>query len=137
MRCGSVAAGTLEPWPQDPAGVTYAEKLSRGEGRLDWRHPAAELARRVRALSPRPGAFAAMPGDGGRLKVLAATAVAGESGAPPGTLLDEALSVACGEGALRLERVQRPGKAALDAADFLRGARLSPGMRLPAAEPGQ
>jgi methionyl-tRNA formyltransferase len=130
-----LAAGRLEARPQNPAGVTYAEKLSRAEGRLDWRRPAAELARRVRALTPWPGAFAALPGDGGRLKVLAATAVAGQAAASPGSLLDDSLTVACGEGALRLERVQRPGKAALDAAAFLRGARLIPGTLLPLPEP--
>ncbi len=133
-----VAEGTLEATPQDSAQATYARKLTRAEGRLDWRRPAAELDRRVRALSPWPGAFAVLPEDGreARLKVLAAEPVAGSPGAAPGTLLDEALTVACGEGALRLARVQRPGKAALDAAAFLRGARLAPGTVLPPPDDG-
>ncbi len=134
-----LAEGTLEATPQAAAGATYAEKLTRAEGRLDWRRPAAELERRVRALNPWPGAFVALPEGGARLKVLAAeraaTPAAAPDGTPPGTLLDETLTVACGSGALRLLRVQRPGKAALDAAAFLRGARLAPGTLLPSPEP--
>jgi methionyl-tRNA formyltransferase len=128
-----LAAGTLNATAQDDARATYAEKLTRAEGRLDWRRPAAELERQVRALSPWPGAFAVLPGgsDDDRLKVLAAETSPGRAGAAPGTVLDEALTVACGEGAVRLIRVQRPGKAALEAAAFLRGARLAPGTVLP------
>jgi methionyl-tRNA formyltransferase len=132
------AAGTLAARPQDEARATYAEKLRREEGRLDWRRPAAELARRVRALTPWPGAFVALPG-GGRLKVLAAEpveaagVVAGVAEAP-GTLLDGGFTVACGGGALRLAEVQKPGKAPVDGAAFLRGARLAPGAVLPPAE---
>jgi methionyl-tRNA formyltransferase len=128
-----LAAGTLNATAQDDARATYAEKLTRAEGRLDWRRPAAELERQVRALSPWPGAFAVLPGgsDDDRLKVLAAETSPGRAGAAPGTVLDEALTVACGEGAVRLIRVQRPGKAALEAAAFLRGAGLAPGTVLP------
>ncbi len=131
-------AGRLEAQPQDESQATYAAKLSREEGRLDWRAPAAELARRVRALTPWPGAFAELPEPpGGRLKVLAAEAVAGMgSGRAPGSLLDADFTVACGEGALRLREVQRAGKAPTGGAAFLRGARLAPGAVLPGvAEP--
>jgi methionyl-tRNA formyltransferase len=124
-----LAAGTLAGRAQDESRVSYADKLSRDEGRLDWRRPAAALARQVRALTPWPGAFAALPG-GGRLKVLRAEAVEGGSG-PPGTLLDAAMTVACGEGALRLLEVQRAGKASVEGAAFLRGARLAAGTVLP------
>ncbi len=127
-----LAAGTLAGRPQDEAGACYADKLAREEGRLDWRRPAAELARQVRALAPWPGAFAELPG-GGRLKVLrveAVDAVDGGSGAP-GQLLDETLTIACGEGALRLLEVQKPGKASVEGAAFLRGARLAAGTVLP------
>ncbi len=120
-----LAAGALAGHAQDEAGVTYADKLVRDEGRLDWRRPAAELARQVRALTPWPGAFAALPG-GGRLKVLRAEALEGSSG-PPGTLLDPAMTVACGEGALRLLEVQKAGKATVEGAAFRRGARLAAG----------
>ena len=124
-----LAAGTLAGRAQDEAKACYADKLSRDEGRLDWRRPAAALARQVRALTPWPGAFAALPG-GGRLKVLRAEALEGSSG-PPGTLLDPAMTVACGEGALRLLEVQKAGKATVEGAAFLRGARLAAGAVLP------
>jgi len=124
-----LAAGTLAARPQDDAGATYAEKLSREDGRLDWRRPAAELARRVQALTPWPGAFAELPG-GGRLKVLRAEALAEASG-ESGRLLDAAMTVACGAGALRLLEVQKPGKAPVEGAAFLRGARLAVGTVLP------
>lgn len=101
--------------PED--GVTYAAKLSKDEGRLDWTRPAAELDRQVRGLTPWPGVWCELNGE--RLKVLAAEPVAG-SGAP-GTALDETLCIACGDGALRLLRVQRPGKGPMAAAELLRG----------------
>ncbi len=126
------AAGTLSVRPQPEDYVTYAAKLARGEGRLDWRRPAAELERTVRAFTPWPGAEFEAPGrqSGARIKVLAAEIVAGTPKAEPGTLLDDRLTVACGEGALRLLRVQRAGKAAMDAEAFLRGFALAPGSRL-------
>ncbi len=124
-----LAAGSLAGRAQDEAGACYADKLSRDEGRLDWHRPAAALARQVRALTPWPGAFADLP-DGGRLKVLRADAVEGGSG-HPGQLLDETMTIACGEGALRLVEVQKPGKAPVEGAAFLRGARLAAGTVLP------
>ncbi len=123
-----LAAGTLSARPQPEDGVTYAAKLARGEGRLDWRRPAAELERAVRAFTPWPGAE--FETNGVRVKVLAAEVVAGDPGAAPGTVLDARLTVACGDGALRLVKVQRAGKAALDAEAFLRGFDLAPGTRL-------
>jgi methionyl-tRNA formyltransferase len=124
-----LAAGRLEARPQPEDGVTYAAKLKRGEGRLDWRRPAAELERAVRAFTPWPGAE--FEANGARIKVLAAEVVAGAPGAAPGTLLDDRLTVACGEGALRLIRVQRAGKAAMDARALLRGFPVAAGTRLP------
>jgi methionyl-tRNA formyltransferase len=127
-----LGAGRLTPQPQPSAGITYAAKLTRAESRLDWRRPAAELERKIRALTPWPGAtFAA---DGEDLKALAGAVVADGAGAAPGTLLDDHLTVACGEDALRLTRVQRPGKAPVDAAAFLRGYPLPAGTRLPPPE---
>ena len=123
-----LAAGRLRARPQPADGVTYAAKLQRGEGRLDWRRPAAELERAVRAFTPWPGAEFEV--NDTHIKVLTAEAVAGDSAAAPGTVLDAQLTVACGEGALRLRKVQRAGKAALDAAAFLRGFALAPGTRL-------
>jgi len=117
-----VAHGTLEALPQPDTGVTYAKKLRKDEGPLDWTRPAEELARQVRALTPWPGATCTLAGQ--PLKVLAADAVDGAG--PPGTVLD-GLTVACGEGALQLSRVQRAGKQALDAAAFLRGTAVPAG----------
>ncbi len=126
-----LAAGRLGPVPQDDAAATYAVKLARAEGRLDWRRPAVELARQVRALTPWPGAYAVLPGDGGHLKVLAAEVVDQPAGAQPGTLLDKSMTVACGAAALRLAGVQRPGRQPLGGAELLRGLRLAPGTVLP------
>ncbi len=105
------------PVPQPEQGATYAPKLSRADGHLDWRHDAAALARRVRALNPWPGTYTIL--DGAPLKVLAARAE--DAAGPPGTVLDAALLVGAGQGAVRLLRVQAPGRAAMDAAAFLRG----------------
>lgn len=115
-----------EPQPQPVEGVTYAPRLSRTEGRLDWGLSAAALARQVRAFDPWPGSFCEIGGT--RLKVLKAEVTA-QSG-PPGTLLDAEFSVACAESALRLLEVQPAGKPRMEGAAFLRGHRLPPGSRL-------
>ncbi len=112
-----VADGSLTPTPQPDTGATYARKLERDEGRLDWSLPAAQLDRTVRALNPWPGVWFEYQGE--RLKVLSAEVESIDG--PPGTVLDDRLSVACGNGALRPLRVQRPGKGALETDAFLRG----------------
>jgi methionyl-tRNA formyltransferase len=111
-----LAAGTLAATPQ-ANDATYAARLTAEDEALDWTLPAPELARRVRALSPRPGARFTLGGE--PWKVLAARAT--DDGGVPGTVLDRCLTVACGEGALRLVRVQRPGRTAMAAEDALRG----------------
>lgn len=118
-----MAAGTLQAVPQPEAGVTYAAKLTREDGAIDWRKPAAEIARQVRALTPWPGTYFIFRGEA--VKVLIAEAVEGSGGA--GALLDEQFTVACGQGGLRLLSVQRAGKAAMEGAAFLRGARVCVG----------
>jgi len=105
--------------PQPEDGVTYAPKLAKADGRLDWAQPAAALDRRIRALTPWPGCFFQASEE--VIRVHAAEPVPGEG--PPGTLLAPDL-VACGDGALRLLRLQRPGRAAMAAADLLRGYSL-------------
>ena len=115
------------PVPQPAEGATYAPKLSREDGRLDWTQPAEALARRVRALNPWPGTFTTLGAE--PLKVLAARM---EDGAgEPGTVLDDALLVATGHGALRLTQVQAPGRSAMDGMAFLRGRRVPAGTLLP------
>jgi methionyl-tRNA formyltransferase len=128
--------GTLTPRPQPPEGATYAAKLERAESRLDWRRPAAELERRVRAFDPWPGAYAELPGRKGleRVGVLACEVLDRDPGAEAGSVLDERLTIACGEGALRLSRVRRAGRAAVDVPAFLRGFPVPPGTRLPLSD---
>jgi methionyl-tRNA formyltransferase len=125
---GGVAAGTLAAEPQPAEGVTYAAKLTRADGRLDWQRPAAELERCVRALAPYPGAWFDHAGE--RFKVLAAEIAPGPPRGAPGTTLDDRLTIACGHGALRPTRLQRAGKAAMAADAFLRGFAVPAGTRL-------
>ena len=124
-----VAAGTLAARPQPGEGVTYAPKIDRDEARLDWRQPADALERRVRAFAPMPGAW--FTGGGERIRVLQAAAEAEAPNVPPGTIIDERLGIACGNGVLRPLRLQRPGRAALDADAFLRGFPIPAGTLLP------
>jgi methionyl-tRNA formyltransferase len=122
------AGGTLEARPQPPDGVTYAAKLRREEASLDWRQPAIALERQVRAFDPWPGAY--FTGRGERIRVLHAE-IEQKAAAVPGTVLDDTLAIACGDGALRPLRLQRAGRGALDAAEFLRGFALPAGTVLP------
>ncbi|NQU59089.1 MAG: methionyl-tRNA formyltransferase [Rhodospirillales bacterium] len=118
--------GILSATPQAPEGVTYAAKLERDEGRLDWSLSAHELERRVRALNPWPGAWFEHAGE--RIKVLVAQTC--ELSGEAGTVLDSQFSVACGVGALRLLRVQKQGRSVMAAEDFLHGFDLPAGTRL-------
>ena len=115
--------GDLATIPQPEEGVTYAAKLNRDEGRIDWAMPARDIECRVRALNPWPGIW--FEHDGKRIKVLAAEI--GEREGTPGEVVAGDLSVACGKGSVRLTRVQVAGRSAVSAADFLRGYDLSPG----------
>jgi methionyl-tRNA formyltransferase len=124
-----LAAGRLVPEPQPAAGATYAKKLRREEAALDWRRAAESLERQVRAFDPWPGAFFTYADE--RIKVLAASVEPAAAGAAPGTVLDAALAIACGDGALRLLRLQRPGRAPLPAEAFLRGYPIAAGAALP------
>jgi len=119
------AIDTLQQTPQPEDGVTYAKKLTREEERIDWTRPARVLERQVRAL---PSWFEA---KGERIKLLAAAPVEGKGA--PGTVLDGSPAIACGDGALKLLKVQRPGRAPVDADAFLRGFALPPGTVLPSA----
>jgi methionyl-tRNA formyltransferase len=114
--------GDLTPQPQPDEGVTYAEKIDKAEARVDWTRPADEIARTIRGLSPFPGAWTTAGGK--RLKLLGARAVEG-SGAPGRVL--SGLTIAAGDGAVELTRVQPEGRPPMAAEDYLRGARLVPG----------
>ena len=124
---GDLAAGTLLPTPQPEEGLTYASKLTREEGKIDWTKPAYEIERQLRALYPWPGCYFSLNGE--TVKLLAATLVADQAG-EPGVLLDDQFTVACGEQALRLVLVQRAGKNATEGASLLRGLRLPIGSEL-------
>ena len=124
------ACGGLKPVPQSEVGVTYARKIDKAEAAIDWSRPAGQIERRVRAFNPVPGAAASIAGE--TLKLWRCEVEASEAGgARPGTVLrvDAAgVVVACGEGALRLTELQRPGGKRLEVAEFLRGFDLKPGM---------
>ena len=116
----------LAPEPQPESGVTYAQKIDKAEAAIDWTDDAAKIDRQIRGLSPFTGAW--FDHDGTRIKVLGSELADG-TGAP-GTVLDDALTVACGSGAVRLTRLQRAGKGAQDTQVFLRGLPLPKGTQL-------
>lgn len=131
-------AGTLACRPQTQDGVTYADKIDKAEARIDWSLDAATVHNRIRGLSPFPGAFFEVAAAGGRrerIKVLRSrletgagahgTGATGEN--QPGTVLDDALLVACGAGAVRLTELQREGKRPMQADEMLRGFALPKG----------
>ena len=119
--------GRLSCRPQDEADATYAPKLDPREGRIDWGSAAKTVHDRIRGLSPRPGAWFEIEHNNRRerIKVLRSTPV--EGAGAPGALLDETLTVACAQGAVRLDEVQRAGKKPMPASDFLRGLKLPAG----------
>jgi methionyl-tRNA formyltransferase len=116
--------GTLQFTPQPQSGVTYAEKITKGETRIDWSRPWRDVHNHIRGLSPYPGFWFELA-DGTRIRVRRSTR--GEGGGPPGTVLDDRLTIACGEGAVRLTEVQRAGKQPMSAEEFLRGTAVQKG----------
>jgi methionyl-tRNA formyltransferase len=123
--------GKLPATPQPADGVTYAEKIGKHEAALDWRKPAAVLARQVRAFDPFPGGVGTLE-DGTSIKIWAAVPVEVQGNKAPGTIADvspEGVVVACGEGALRLTQLQKPGGKRLPVREFLAGATLAQGQR--------
>ncbi len=121
----AAAKGSLTPEPQDDAAASYAAKLSKQDGAIDWSRPATHLDAAIRALTPWPGAWFMLNGEMIRIRRAAVLGI--DDASAPGTLLDDDFSVRCGEGALRLERVQRAGKPEADGDAVLRGLRLSLG----------
>ena len=118
--------GTLELKPQPEAGVTYATKIDKNETHVDWTKPWKQVHNHIRGLSPFPGAWFEVGGV--RVKALRSTK--GEGKGAPGTALDDRLTVACGDGAVRLTQVQREGKKPMRAEEFLRGTAVKAGTRL-------
>lgn len=132
--------GALPVTPQPLEGVTYAEKIGKQEAALDFRRPAEALARQIRAFDPFPGGAATL--DGAQLKLWSAEPADGVSvpaGAAPGQILEASpagVVVACGEGALRVTQLQKPGGKRLPAREFLAGMPLAAGQRLTLTETG-
>jgi methionyl-tRNA formyltransferase len=118
--------GSLTATPQPAEGVTYAAKLTNAETRIDWGKPARAVHDHIRGLSPFPGAWFDL--DGVRVKVLRSSRADGNGA--PGAVIDDKLTIACGDGAVRLLNVQRAGKQPMNAEDFLRGNAVSAGARL-------
>src|SRR5262245_59005961 len=122
---GALERGSLTLTPQ-PEGATYAPKIDKNETRIDWERPRRDVHNHIRGLSPFPGAWCEIAGE--RTKVLRTTK--GEGAGAPGAVLDDRLTVACGEGAVRILELQRAGRQAMKANDFLRGASVAAGTRL-------
>jgi methionyl-tRNA formyltransferase len=122
--------GGLQLVKQSEQGVTYAAKIDKAEARIDWNEPAREVLRHIHGLSPFPGAWSEIAdgGDAARVKILRCELAKG-AGAP-GAVLDDQLTIACGEGAIRIVELQRAGKAPMKASEFLRGTSLKPPARL-------
>jgi methionyl-tRNA formyltransferase len=118
--------GSLQFTPQPQIGVTYAEKISNPETRLDWTKPWKEVHDRIRGLSPYPGAWFEI--DGLRVKALRSSKSEGQGA--PGTVLDDNLTIACGDGAVRLSHLQRAGKQPMTSEEFLRGMQIKLGTRV-------
>lgn len=117
--------GGLQLKKQGEDGVTYAAKIDKAEARIDWSKPARAVLRHIHGLSPFPGAWSEL--DAARVKILRCELAKG-SGAP-GEVLDDNLTIACGEGAIRIIELQREGKARMQASEFLRGVPVKPPMR--------
>jgi methionyl-tRNA formyltransferase len=126
----AIEAGDTRAVPQPAVGITYAPKIEKRETWLDWSRPALELERAVRAFRPHPGAMTRLGAT--PLKVWRSRVVAGSSPGASGTLLssDDALVVACADGALAIEEVQLPGGRRMSARDYTRGHPLAAGARL-------
>jgi methionyl-tRNA formyltransferase len=126
---GAIERGTLALTPQAAEGVEYAAKIDKAETRIVWQRPWLQVHNHIRGLSPFPGAwFEIAEGKPVRVKVLRSTR--GEGAGLPGTLLDDRLTVACGDGAVRVLELQRAGARAMKAEEFLRGTPLAAGTRL-------
>jgi methionyl-tRNA formyltransferase len=118
--------GSLQLAPQPQAGVTYAEKISKNETRIDWGKPWKQVHDHIRGLSPVPGAWFEISG----LRVKALRSTKGEGAGAPGTVLDDKLTVACADGAVRLSHLQRTGKQPMSSDEFLRGTQVKAGTRV-------
>jgi methionyl-tRNA formyltransferase len=127
---GARARGGLQFTKQSEQGITYAAKIDKLEARIDWTKSAHEVLRHIHGLSPFPGAWFELPIEGEAVRVKVLRCQLAEGAGAPGELLDDQLTIACGENAIRLLDVQRAGKQPMKAQDFLRGTPLKPPLRV-------
>ena len=127
---GALERGRLQLSKQSEDGVTYAAKIDKAEARIDWTRPGREVLRHIHGLSPFPGAWCEVPLDGEATRVKILRCMLAEGAGTPGDLLDDQLTIACGDGAIRLIELQRAGKQLMKAIDFLRGTPLKPPLLL-------
>jgi methionyl-tRNA formyltransferase len=127
---GALERGRLQLTPQSREGVTYAAKIDKAEAKIDWTRPAHAVLRHIHGLSPFPGAWCEVPLDGEPTRVKILRCALAEGAGAPGDLLDDHLTIACGDGAIRIIELQRAGKQPMKAIDFLRGTPLKPPLLL-------
>src|SRR5262249_46384888 len=116
---------TLQKQAED--GVTYAAKIEKAEARIDWTRSARAVLRHIHGLAPFPGAWSEVTVDGEAVRVKILRCALSDASGAPGAVLDDQLTIACGEGAVRIIELQRAGRAPMQAADFLRGTPLTRG----------
>jgi methionyl-tRNA formyltransferase len=121
--------GSLTLTPQPQAGVTYANKIGKHETRIAWTQPWQVVHNHIRGLSPHPGAWFEWEHEGERHRIKVLRSTRGEGSGAPGTVLDDGLTVACGQGAVRILELQRAGRRAMKAGEFARGSSVRPGTR--------
>jgi methionyl-tRNA formyltransferase len=127
---GALERGMLQLTPQTSDGVTYAAKIDKAEAHIDWNKPAHEVLRHIHGLSPFPGAWCEMPLEGAAQRVKILLCEMAKASGEPGAVLDDRLTIACQQGAIRVLELQRAGKQPMEAEEFLRGTPLKPPARL-------
>jgi methionyl-tRNA formyltransferase len=121
--------GTLQLVPQNSEGVTYAAKIDKAEAHIDWNRPSRDVLRHIHGLSPFPGGWCEMPLEGALSRVKILRGEIADGSGEPGAVLDDRLTIACKQGALRILELQRAGKQPMKAEEFLRGTPLKPPLR--------
>jgi methionyl-tRNA formyltransferase len=122
--------GSLALTPQPQQGITYASKIGKDETRIAWTWSWREVHDHIRGLSPFPGTWFELADKGAPVRIKVLRTTKGEGAGPPGTVLDDRLTVACGEGAVRILELQRAGRQPMQAHEFLRGTGVAAGTRL-------
>lgn len=126
----SLERGTLQLTPQPNESVTYAAKITKAEARIDWNRPAHEVLRHIHGLSPFPGAWCEIPLEGASQRIKILLCEMAKASGEPGAVLDDRLTIACKQGAIRVLELQRAGRQPMKAEEFLRGTPVKPPARL-------